>query len=78
MLMDLSMPRLDGIEAMTRLKADGRTGAVPIVRLTAYPHQATQRGAIERALRCFSRSRAYRKTSRHTSSESCVDAQATR
>jgi len=35
-LMDLSLPQLDGWEATKRLKADERTGSIPIIALTAH------------------------------------------
>ncbi|HXH23947.1 MAG TPA: response regulator [Vicinamibacterales bacterium] len=35
-LMDLSLPVLDGWEATRRLKADARTAHIPVVALTAY------------------------------------------
>jgi two-component system cell cycle response regulator DivK len=34
-LMDLSMPLMDGLEATRRLKSDSRTAGIPIVALTA-------------------------------------------
>src|SRR3954469_12705215 len=40
-LMDLFMPRMDGQEAITRLKADPQTRDIPIILLTAgKPEQA--------------------------------------
>jgi CheY-like chemotaxis protein len=44
-LMDLSMPVIDGWEATKRLKADTRTAHIPILALTA--HDAS--GELERA-----------------------------
>ena len=35
-LMDLSLPEIDGYEATQRLKADIRTGRIPIIILTAH------------------------------------------
>ena len=35
-LMDLSLPVMDGWEATRRLKADARTAHIPVVALTAY------------------------------------------
>ena len=46
-VMDLSMPGLDGIEATRRLKADPRTSHIPVLLLTAYPLNAVQGGALE-------------------------------
>jgi two-component system cell cycle response regulator DivK len=46
-VMDLSMPGVDGIEATRRLKADPRTSHIPVVLLTAYPLNAVQGGALE-------------------------------
>jgi CheY-like chemotaxis protein len=46
-IMDLAMPRLDGVAATRRLKSDARTRHTPIVLLTAHPLQAVQRGALE-------------------------------
>jgi CheY-like chemotaxis protein len=35
-LMDISIPKMDGWEATQRLKADGDTSAIPIIALTAH------------------------------------------
>ena len=45
-LMDLSLPRIDGWEATRRLKASGTTRAIPVIALTAHAMQ----GDAERAL----------------------------
>ena len=34
LLLDINMPRVDGIEVLRRLKADARTNAIPVVILT--------------------------------------------
>lgn len=39
-LMDMSLPVLDGWEATRRLKADERTRAIPVVALTGHPPEA--------------------------------------
>lgn len=44
-VMDLTMPRLDGWEATRRLRADPRTRAVPIIILTGYPATAGEHEA---------------------------------
>lgn len=44
-LMDMSLPGVDGWEATRRLKADGRTSHIPVVALTGHTHA----GALEAA-----------------------------
>jgi CheY-like chemotaxis protein len=44
-LMDLSLPRMDGWEAMRRLKADGELRRIPVIVLSAH----AMRGDEERA-----------------------------
>ena len=44
-LMDLSLPGIDGWEATRRLKADSRTASIPVVALTAHDGA----GELERA-----------------------------
>ena len=34
-LMDIQLPGMDGLEATTLLKGDGKTGAIPVIALTA-------------------------------------------
>ena len=36
-VMDLTMPKIDGWEATRRLKSDERTSTIPIIILTGYP-----------------------------------------
>jgi CheY-like chemotaxis protein len=43
-VMDLSMPGLDGITATERLRANPRTQRIPVILLTAYPFRAKERG----------------------------------
>ena len=35
MLLDIKMPKVDGIEVLKRIKADSRTRAIPVVMLTS-------------------------------------------
>jgi CheY-like chemotaxis protein len=41
-LLDLNMPRMDGLETLQRLRADERTKLVPIVMLTASDNSTDQ------------------------------------
>ena len=34
-LMDIQLPDMDGVAALTRLRADGRTASIPVLALTA-------------------------------------------
>ena len=34
LLLDINMPRVDGVEVLRRLKADGRTATIPTIMLT--------------------------------------------
>jgi two-component system, cell cycle response regulator DivK len=34
-LMDIQLPDIDGVEALSRLRADARTTAIPVLALTA-------------------------------------------
>ena len=46
-LMDLSLPKIDGWEATRRLKHDERTRAIPIVALTAHALASAHEKAME-------------------------------
>ena len=46
-LMDLSLPELDGWAATRRLKADPRTSGIPIVALTGHALSAERERALE-------------------------------
>lgn len=46
-LMDLSLPGMDGWEATRRLKADARTRHIPIVALTGHALAGASEGAVK-------------------------------
>ena len=46
-LMDLSLPVMDGWEAIRRLKADPQTAAIPIIALTAHARAEDEKTARE-------------------------------
>ena len=46
-LMDVSIPLIDGLEATRRLKADPATAHIPIIALTAHALASDQQKAIE-------------------------------
>ena len=46
-LMDLTMPRIDGLQATRMLKADPATSAIPIIALTAHAEREDRAAARE-------------------------------
>ncbi len=46
-LMDISLPKIDGWEATRRIKADAATAAVPIVALTAHAMVADRQKCLD-------------------------------
>jgi CheY-like chemotaxis protein len=46
-LMDLSLPEMDGWEATRRLKANAVTREIPIIALTAYASESDRASALE-------------------------------
>jgi len=46
-VMDLTMPRLDGLAAAQELRRLPRTRHIPIILLTGYPATAIDRGALD-------------------------------
>lgn len=52
-LMDLSMPVLDGLEAARLLRASAATADIPVVALSAFPDQDFRARALEAGCREF-------------------------
>jgi two-component system, cell cycle response regulator DivK len=52
-IMDLSMPGVDGITATQRIRRHLRTRHIPVVLLTGYPQKAIERGALEAGVNVF-------------------------
>ncbi|SDJ84904.1 diguanylate cyclase [Aliiruegeria lutimaris] len=46
-LLDISMPELDGLEVCRRLKADHRTADIPVIMVTAFNDPASKIAALE-------------------------------
>lgn len=52
-VMDLAMPRLNGIVATQRLKHDPRTRRIPVIVLTGYAFRAIEQGVLEAGAAVF-------------------------
>jgi two-component system cell cycle response regulator DivK len=52
-VMDLSMPTVDGIAATQRIRQNPRTRDVPVILLTGFPQKAIERGALEAGVDVF-------------------------
>ena len=52
-IMDLSLPVMDGWEATRRLKADGRTKSIPVIALTGHALQGHSKGALDAGCDAF-------------------------
>jgi CheY-like chemotaxis protein len=52
-VMDLSLPVMDGWEAIRRLKSDERTRRIPIIALTGHALASHSRGAVEAGCDAF-------------------------
>ena len=46
-LMDIGLPGIDGLETTRRLKADARTGRIPVIALTAHAMTGDQQTALD-------------------------------
>ncbi|HEX5725305.1 MAG TPA: response regulator [Longimicrobiaceae bacterium] len=46
-LMDVSVPGMDGIRATAQLKSDPRTGDIPVVIVTAHPYGSVGKRAVD-------------------------------
>ncbi|HET7342435.1 MAG TPA: response regulator [Methylomirabilota bacterium] len=52
-VMDLAMPRVDGVTAIKNLKAEPRTRKMPVILLTGYAHRAIEQGGLEAGAAVF-------------------------
>jgi two-component system cell cycle response regulator DivK len=52
-IMDLSLPVMDGWEATRKLKADGRTKGIPVIALTGHALHGHSKGALDAGCDAF-------------------------
>ena len=54
-LMDIQLPRMGGIEALQKLRADGTTRAIPVIAVTASVMSEQQQNVLEAGFDAFER-----------------------
>ncbi|MGE5470831.1 MAG: response regulator [Bacteroidota bacterium] len=54
-LLDIGLPRLSGLEVLARLRADERTGLLPVVILTSSDEEQDRLGSYQRGANSFVR-----------------------
>jgi CheY-like chemotaxis protein len=54
-LLDINLPRVDGLQVLERLRADPRTRLLPIVLLTSSPEERNRVGAYTKGANSFVR-----------------------
>ncbi|MDB6108727.1 MAG: two-component system response regulator [Pedosphaera sp.] len=54
-LLDLKLPRLDGLEILRRLRADARTRELPVIMLTSSDEEADRQRGLEAGLNGYIR-----------------------
>jgi CheY-like chemotaxis protein len=54
-LLDINLPRVDGLEVLERLRADPRTRLLPVVLLTSSPEERDRLGAYAKGANSFVR-----------------------
>jgi two-component system, cell cycle response regulator DivK len=52
-VMDLSMPLVDGLTAVKQLRREPQIGTTPVILLTGYPSKAVERDAVEAGVNVF-------------------------
>ena len=52
-LLDLKMPRMDGLQVLERMKADARTRTIPVVMMTSSREEGDLVGSYERGVNSY-------------------------
>ena len=72
LMLDINMPKVDGVEVLRQLKGDPKTSSIPIIMLTTTDDPAKLRGATSSVATCTSPSRSpTRPFARPSSSSDC-------